>query len=718
MFKNVASQKVVVYAFDSTTNLPKTGDAANLTTYVNKDFAGVNVLGDTSATEVDATNAKGYYIFDLTQAETNGDCLLFSAKSTTSNIVVLAMPAVVFTTPANFTALAITAGGIAQADLQTIKTQSVTCAGGVTVPAATLASTTNITAGTIATVTTLTNLPAITANWLTAAGIAASALNGKGDWMVSYTQPTGFLAATFPSGTVANTTNITAGTIATVTNQLTAAQIATGLWQDTTAGDFTTASSIGKSLYTSGAVPGAAGGHFIAGTNAATTVTTSFTTTFTGNLTGSVNSITNGVTVTTNNDKTGYSLTVTPPTSTGIATAVWSGDRTLNSLTITGALTTGGISGGLDSVSVAGQVTAPVNLFSVNQLGVTSITSATSTTIVVVTPAANTTAAELVGNLVYVADASGNHTQTRTIQSTSFASNNLTVTVDRPWTTTPSNTWTATFLIGNQPFCSTAGAISTVTAVTGLTASNLDAAVSGRMATYTQPTGFLAATFPSTVSSYTGGDTSGTTTLLTRVTAAVALAGSAPSWYSAPVDVSSNVIAIKAKTDHLPSSDIVHTTGKLWVLDGSGNAVAPASATTTIQSKTDNLPAAPASTTNITAGTITTVTNLTNAPTVGDFTSTMKTSLNAATPIVSSVTVSAFTAGAITDAAFSFPGESAGRPTTFMAAVRRVWEWMTNNKNRDRSTGVVSLRNASDTGNLEAQTQSTTGTTDSQSQGA
>lgn len=37
-------------------------------------------------------------------------------------------------------------------DIETIKTQAVTCAGGVTVPAATLASTTNLTAGTIATV--------------------------------------------------------------------------------------------------------------------------------------------------------------------------------------------------------------------------------------------------------------------------------------------------------------------------------------------------------------------------------------------------------------------------------------------------------------------------------------------------------------------------------------------------------------------------------------
>jgi hypothetical protein len=47
--------------------------------------------------------------------------------------------------------------------------------------------------------------------------------------MATYTQPTGFLAATFPGGTVANTTNITAGTLTTVTNLTNAA----------TAGDFT-----------------------------------------------------------------------------------------------------------------------------------------------------------------------------------------------------------------------------------------------------------------------------------------------------------------------------------------------------------------------------------------------------------------------------------------------------------------------------------------------
>ena len=61
----------------------------------------------------------------------------------------------------------------------------------------TVASTTNITAGTITTATNLTNLPAITSNWLTAAGIAAGALNGKGDWNIG---KTGYsLTQTFPT---------------------------------------------------------------------------------------------------------------------------------------------------------------------------------------------------------------------------------------------------------------------------------------------------------------------------------------------------------------------------------------------------------------------------------------------------------------------------------------------------------------------------------------
>lgn len=99
MLKNTASQKFIIFAFDSTTNLPKTGDAANITAYVSKDFGSVTVLGDTSATEMDSTNAKGFYLFDATQAETNADVLLVSAKSSTSNIVAVGAPAVIFTNP-------------------------------------------------------------------------------------------------------------------------------------------------------------------------------------------------------------------------------------------------------------------------------------------------------------------------------------------------------------------------------------------------------------------------------------------------------------------------------------------------------------------------------------------------------------------------------------------------------------------------------------------
>lgn len=171
----------------------------------------MTVLGDTSATELDSTNAKGLYTFDLTQAETNGDKLIFSGKSSTSNVTVV--PQTIYTVPAGFTGSVAQTGdsfarvGAAGAGLTALGDARVahldadvssrmatytqpTGFLAATFPSGTIASTTNITAGTITTVTTtttLTNLPAIPANWLTATGIAASALNGKGDWLLSST---------------------------------------------------------------------------------------------------------------------------------------------------------------------------------------------------------------------------------------------------------------------------------------------------------------------------------------------------------------------------------------------------------------------------------------------------------------------------------------------------------------------------------------------------
>lgn len=96
MFKNVASQTITFLVIDTVTNLPKTGDAANLTAYVKIDNGAVTVLTDTSAAELDATNAPGLYDFGLTQAETNGDKLVFSGKSSTAGVRVVPMPVYTF----------------------------------------------------------------------------------------------------------------------------------------------------------------------------------------------------------------------------------------------------------------------------------------------------------------------------------------------------------------------------------------------------------------------------------------------------------------------------------------------------------------------------------------------------------------------------------------------------------------------------------------------
>ena len=66
------------------------------------------------------------------------------------------------------------------------------------------------------TVTTLTNLPSIPANWLTAAGIAASALDGKGDWNIG---KTGYsLTQSFPTNFADMAITVTTGKVTIGTN--------------------------------------------------------------------------------------------------------------------------------------------------------------------------------------------------------------------------------------------------------------------------------------------------------------------------------------------------------------------------------------------------------------------------------------------------------------------------------------------------------------------
>ena len=134
--------------------------------------------------EKDATNMPGVYqlgVFDA--ALTGADSVIIMLKGATNMAPVVLEIQLTDYDPYDAVRMGMTslpnavvdgAGGL------------VTSAGGAT-GIDDLATPTNITAGTIATVTDLTNLPSIPANWLTAAGINASALDGKGDWNVGKT---------------------------------------------------------------------------------------------------------------------------------------------------------------------------------------------------------------------------------------------------------------------------------------------------------------------------------------------------------------------------------------------------------------------------------------------------------------------------------------------------------------------------------------------------
>lgn len=87
-YKNKAGQKVRVFAFNRTTNQPVTGDAANITCKVAKDWGSATALGDTNPAEVE----DGFYLFDLTQAETDAEVLDFYPESSTSDVMVIATP--------------------------------------------------------------------------------------------------------------------------------------------------------------------------------------------------------------------------------------------------------------------------------------------------------------------------------------------------------------------------------------------------------------------------------------------------------------------------------------------------------------------------------------------------------------------------------------------------------------------------------------------------
>ncbi len=143
--------------------------------------------------------------------------------------------------------------------------------GTAVIPLSSLATPTNITAGTITTVTTLTNLPAITADWLTGTGVAASAVT-----KIQASLATSSAVAAVQ--TTVNTININTTGLSGVTFPPTVASP--------------------TNITVVGAVSGNVG----------------------GNVVGTVASVTAPVTIGTNNDKTGYSITGTIQTLDALAT--------------------------------------------------------------------------------------------------------------------------------------------------------------------------------------------------------------------------------------------------------------------------------------------------------------------------------------------------------------------------------------------------------------
>ena len=95
LFKNTASQKVRVFAFADAGHAtldagePVTGDAAQISAQTALDNAALGASDDVAPTEVDATNAPGYYEFDALQAETNGDVIEWYPKSSTAGVQVV-----------------------------------------------------------------------------------------------------------------------------------------------------------------------------------------------------------------------------------------------------------------------------------------------------------------------------------------------------------------------------------------------------------------------------------------------------------------------------------------------------------------------------------------------------------------------------------------------------------------------------------------------------
>lgn len=249
----------------------------------------------------------------------------------------------------------------------------------------------------------------------------------------------------FKSDASANVTfaNTSIATVTTVTNQIALATIVSGIWQDTTAGDFTTALSVGKSIM-------------------------------------------NGVTL-------GTGLTVNSVTGGATATAVASLQTTVNTINTT-------VSTNLDT-TVSSRSTLTQTQVSGGAYAISSSSFAFNAGLDLTTTqkASVTTAATTATPSVTVSDKSGfSLASSQTFNNTGAWTGNVsgTVTTVTNLTNAPTagdltatmKTSVTTAATAATPIAaSVAGAVGSVT---GLTASNLDATVSSRLSTANSPNNY------------------------------------------------------------------------------------------------------------------------------------------------------------------------------------------------------------------------------------
>lgn len=93
MIKNTSGQKWTVFAFNRSTGEPVTGDAENITANIRIDDNTASAISDTNPTEQE----DGYYVFDLTTAETNGIKLSIFPESVSGGVQVIGCPPVIYT---------------------------------------------------------------------------------------------------------------------------------------------------------------------------------------------------------------------------------------------------------------------------------------------------------------------------------------------------------------------------------------------------------------------------------------------------------------------------------------------------------------------------------------------------------------------------------------------------------------------------------------------